>query len=128
MGEFNDPLRFLAQKLGEGISDARSKLIDEGWFGRTEPRDIPAQGMPEFGTADWVDWANDVTREGAETPTLDEFEKQWAVRERPPAETRVRARGAQVDVWWDTSRYEEFCKDLTEPEATKAAPDRGIDR
>jgi hypothetical protein len=84
MGEFDDPLRLLAQKLGAGISDVRSKLIDEGWFGRSgaEPmRDIPEQGQPAFGTDAWVDWANAVTREASEGNTLESFERQWAVRE-----------------------------------------------
>lgn len=84
MGEFDDPLRFLAQKLGAGISDARSKLIDEGWFGRSGPermRDFPEQGMPELGSDAWVEWANAVTHEASEGSTLESFERQWAVRE-----------------------------------------------
>lgn len=84
MGEFGDPLRLLAQKLGDGIGDVRDKLVFEGWFGRSsaEPaRDAPTQAQPAFGS----DAPGHRSGLAGQTPgegiTLESFERQWAVRE-----------------------------------------------
>ncbi len=57
---------FLFGQAAEAVADIRSKLIDEGWFGRRSPAAPSGLGWekPE-----------------ADAPALSSFEEQWAARE-----------------------------------------------
>lgn len=58
---------FLFDLGRDAVADVRAKLIDEGWFGRRTPDANRA--------------AHDLGWGQGASPTLDDFEKQWAVRE-----------------------------------------------
>lgn len=57
---------FLFGQAAEAIADIRSKLIDEGWFGRRSPATPTSLGWEKPG--------------GTDAP-VSSFEEQWAARE-----------------------------------------------
>lgn len=65
-------LEFLRAGLGDAVSDIRSKLIEEGWFGRRS-------GAPSGGASLASDWTGP-TVHGAALPPRQSFEEAWAPR------------------------------------------------
>lgn len=65
--------RGILDEIGDALADVRSKLIDEGWFGRRGPN-APGRSLGDaWGGPDIHDTPDDLPRGPS-------FEEGWAVR------------------------------------------------
>lgn len=79
--------RDLWNVLGDAIADVRSKLIDEGWFGR--------RGVTDARSASTA-WDSPTVHDAVGLPAGATFEEAWAVRE-PAAGEPGRAHETGID-------------------------------
>lgn len=84
MGERN-----ILDEIGDALADARSKLIDEGWFGRRAPNTPGRDLGREWGGPSIHDTPGDLPRGPG-------FEDGWAARE--PDETTVAQHGQDIGI------------------------------